>query len=193
MFRKSTGNNVIQPCAMLILFLIGLGGCQPVTPPPATSNIEYQINVASAANNQNESILTVSEGTSTNQAGTAIIAEDNASVSEPEQAVTVATIAITPAPSLPAKPALPRIRPASQNGKLKDDVMAAIGIADFIRQEGQIEIWQYHQPDCVVDFYFPADSTEAEARVLSWDMRPRIFGRQLDIQQCENQIAERTP
>ena len=99
---------------------------------------------------------------------------------------------ISPAPKKAEQPAIPLFTPASQIGKLADSLNIIIGEADFIRQDGQIEIWQYQQPDCVVDFYVPLGDSEKN-HISGWDMRPRIFGSQLDIQLCKAQLADRAP
>ena len=104
----------------------------------------------------------------------------------------VASANIAPAPKKAEQPAIPLFTPASQIGKLADSLNIVIGEADFIRQDGQIEIWQYQQPDCVVDFYVPLGDSEKN-HISGWDMRPRIFGSQLDIQLCKAQLADRAP
>ena len=104
----------------------------------------------------------------------------------------VASANIAPAPKKAEQPAIPLFTPASQIGKLADSLNIIIGEADFIRQDGQIEIWQYQQPDCVVDFYVPLGDSEKN-HISGWDMRPRIFGSQLDIQLCKAQLADRAP
>ena len=108
------------------------------------------------------------------------------------ESVVVASANIAPAPKKAEQPAIPLFTPASQIGKLADSLNIVIGEADFIRQDGQIEIWQYQQPDCVVDFYVPLGNSEKN-HISGWDMRPRIFGNQLDIQLCKAQLADRAP
>ena len=108
------------------------------------------------------------------------------------ESLVVASANITPAPKQAEQPAIPPFTPASQIGKLADSLNIVIGEADFIRQDGQIEIWQYQQPDCVVDFYVPLGDSEKN-HISGWDMRPRIFGNQLDIQLCKAQLADRAP
>ena len=108
------------------------------------------------------------------------------------ESLVVASANIAPAPKKAEQPAIPLFTPASQIGKLADSLNIIIGEADFIRQDGQIEIWQYQQPDCVVDFYVPLGDSEKN-HISGWDMRPRIFGSQLDIQLCKAQLADRAP
>ena len=90
------------------------------------------------------------------------------------QIVWSASANIAPAPKKAEQPAIPLFTPASQIGKLADSLNIVIGEADFIRQDGQIEIWQYQQPDCVVDFYVPLGDSEKN-HISGWDMRPRIL------------------
>ena len=108
------------------------------------------------------------------------------------ESLVVASANIALAPKKAEQPAIPLFTPASQIGKLADSLNIVIGEADFIRQDGQIEIWQYQQPDCVVDFYVPLGNSEKN-HISGWDMRPRIFGSQLDIQLCKAQLADRAP
>ena len=108
------------------------------------------------------------------------------------ESLVVASANIAPAPKKAEQPAIQLFTPASQIGKLADSLNIVIGEADFIRQDGQIEIWQYQQPDCVVDFYVPLGDSEKN-HISGWDMRPRIFGSQLDIQLCKAQLADRAP
>ncbi len=206
-----TGNIIRYPRYILAISLISLGACQPETAPPetispqtislATSTLTQEIAVISPAPDiQTDTNLAIDETARTDSANndenTASTENTDASgdisdSNSPEEEIAVTALAITPAPKTPAPPAIPPFTPASQSGKKADDLIAAIGEADLIREEGQIEIWQYHQPDCVVDFYFPIDTADSARRILSWDMRPRIYGGKLDIQTCEAQLADR--
>lgn len=149
---------------------------------PNSDNAETSesVDIAAALPSQTE------ENTEQEDSNTKIEDESDA------DSLVVASANIAPAPKKAEQPAIPLFTPASQIGKLADSLNIVIGEADFIRQDGQIEIWQYQQPDCVVDFYVPLGDSEKN-HISGWDMRPRIFGSQLDIQLCKAQLADRAP
>ena len=151
-------------------------------PAPNSDNAETSesVDIAAALPSQTE------ENTEQEDSNTKIEDESDAG------SLVVASANIAPAPKKAEQPAIPLFTPASQIGKLADSLNIVIGEADFIRQDGQIEIWQYQQPDCVVDFYVPLGDSEKN-HISGWDMRPRIFGNQLDIQLCKAQLADRAP
>ena len=151
-------------------------------PAPNSDNAETSesVDIAAALPSQTE------ENTEQEDSNTKIEDESDAG------SLVVASANIAPAPKKAEQPAIPLFTPASQIGKLADSLNIVIGEADFIRQDGQIEIWQYQQPDCVVDFYVPLGDSEKN-HISGWDMRPRIFGSQLDIQLCKAQLADRAP
>ena len=158
-------------------------------PAPNSDNAETSESVdiaAAALPSQTEENTASPSNTEQEDSNTKIEDESDA------ESLVVASANIAPAPKKAEQPAIPLFTPASQIGKLADSLNIVIGEADFIRQDGQIEIWQYQQPDCVVDFYVPLGDSEKN-HISGWDMRPRIFGNQLDIQLCKAQLADRAP
>ena len=60
-----------------------------------------------------------------------------------------------------------------------------LGIANMIRQEGQIEIWQYRFAECVVDFFFyPASQGSSQLIIKDWDMRSAVIGGRVNEGKC---------
>ncbi len=60
-----------------------------------------------------------------------------------------------------------------------------LGHATIIRQEGQIEIWQYQFASCVIDFFFyPFNESTSKLLAKSWDMRSAMMGNSLDRTAC---------
>ena len=60
-----------------------------------------------------------------------------------------------------------------------------LGIASMIRQEGPVEIWQYHFAACVVDFFFyPASQGSSQLIVKDWDMRSAVIGGRVNEGKC---------
>ncbi|MBK8174501.1 MAG: hypothetical protein IPK66_04210 [Rhodospirillales bacterium] len=56
-----------------------------------------------------------------------------------------------------------------------DQLIALLGPADFQRQDGPAEIWQFRDPDCVLDVFLYADSSTGSYRVLHVDARDRTL------------------
>ena len=60
-----------------------------------------------------------------------------------------------------------------------------LGHATVIRQEGPVEIRQYHFKNCVVDFFFYSVNEFApKLTAKSWDMRSAMIGSNLDRAAC---------
>ncbi|MDC1381948.1 hypothetical protein N8500_00515 [Candidatus Puniceispirillum sp.] len=60
-----------------------------------------------------------------------------------------------------------------------------LGKATITRQEGPVEIWQYHFKNCVVDFFFYSTNEFApKLTARSWDMRSAMIGSNLDRAAC---------
>ena len=113
-------------------------------------------------------------------------AGDDAVVTEPE---VKATIIVPPIPIKP--PAGPRqIYPALLLGETAQALQDALGTADRVRTEGQMQIWQYYAAACVLDFYlYPGDDTLVIAHYHS---RNPIFEAVLNSYQCQVQLGART-
>ena len=64
-----------------------------------------------------------------------------------------------------------------------------LGHATIIRQEGPVEIWQYHFKNCVVDFFFYLINESApKLTAKNWNMRGTIIDSNLDRAACLAEI-----
>ena len=102
-------------------------------------------------------------------------------------------VRIVPKKPTPPPPP-PLLQPASLIGLTNKSLIAEIGEADFIRLEGQMQIWQYKTDACVTDFFlYPADdvSTNPAYFVTDWYSRPSLFGGILEPQLCYEALARR--
>ena len=119
----------------------------------------------------------------------AIITEADDVAAQPEAEATTAIIV----PPIPIKPpAGPRqIYPALLLGETAQALQDALGTADRVRTEGQMQIWQYYATACVLDFYlYPGDDTLVIAHYHS---RNPIFEAALNAYQCQVQLGDRAP
>lgn len=113
-------------------------------------------------------------------------AGDDVVATEPE---VTATIIVPPIPIKP--PAGPRqIYPALLLGETAQALQDALGTADRVRTEGQMQIWQYYTAACVLDFYlYPGDETLV---IAHYHGRNPIFEAVLNSYQCQVQLGART-
>ena len=64
-----------------------------------------------------------------------------------------------------------------------------LGMANMVRKEGPIEIWQFQFGNCVVDFFFyPTSGSSSQPILKSWDMRSSIMGDSLDRGSCHDEM-----
>ena len=161
--------------------------CQPVS--PKTVNIEAAPTITVAANGQTEINLVVSTvtkdadsaaGSVTNStAGADSDSETNNSTDE----TAIATILAEP-PVQPA-PAKPPFGPKTIIGSASIILIRDLGIANMIRKEGPIEIWQYRFAKCVVDFFFyPVSQGSSQLIIKDWDMRSAVIGGRVSEGKC---------
>ena len=98
-------------------------------------------------------------------------------------------------PKTPVPPPPPAIlQPASLVGLTNKGLLSELGEADFVRLEGQMQIWQYKTAGCIIDFFlYPADdvSTSTAYFVTDWHGRPSRFNGMLDSQRCYEELARR--
>jgi hypothetical protein len=163
-----------------------VAACQPVTPTTLTPEAVPTITVA--ANSQPEidvGVSTVTKTTSeadsvTNSAtGTDTISGTNNSTDE------TAIAAIPAAPPVQPTPIRPPFRPKTVVGSVSITLIRDLGIANMIRQEGSIEIWQYRFAECVVDFFFyPAIQGSSQLIIKDWDMRSTVIGGRVNEGKC---------
>ena len=68
-------------------------------------------------------------------------------------------------------------------------LVSNLGKANMIRQEGNVEVWQYQFDSCVVDFFFYLIDEKASKLISKdWDMRSAIMGNHLDRDNCRNEM-----
>ena len=64
-----------------------------------------------------------------------------------------------------------------------------LGKAYMVREEGQVEVWQYKFTTCVVNFFFyPIGQGASELIAKSWDMRSAVIGVGLDRDSCRAEM-----
>jgi hypothetical protein len=101
-----------------------------------------------------------------------------------EIAAIPATPPVQPTPVQPVK-VQPPFRPKAMIGSASIILVRDLGIANMIRQEGSIEIWQYRFADCVVDFFFyPASQGSSQLIIKDWDMRSAVIGGRVNEGKC---------
>ena len=103
---------------------------------------------------------------------------------------------VTAIPAAPPKPPAPpaQLQPASLVGLTVKSLIAEIGDADFVRLEGQMQIWQYKTANCVTDFFlYPATDIAAPPTYLvtDWYSRARAFGSRVNPKTCREELATR--
>ena len=171
----------------LLGFAAIFAACQPV--PPTTVDTEASPTITVATNGQTEIDLVVSTVTKdaesaassvTNSAtGTDSGSSANNSTDETAIATTLA------APPVQPTPVRPPFRPKTVIGSASNILIRDLGIANMIRQEGQIEIWQYRFAECVVDFFFyPTSQGSSQLVIKDWDMRSAVIGGRVNESKC---------
>ena len=98
-------------------------------------------------------------------------------------------------PKKPVPPPPPLLQPATLVGLTHKNLLAELGEADFVRLEGQMQIWQYKTDGCITDFFlYPADDIDTNPAYLvtDWYSRARLFGTQLDTKRCFEDLGRRS-
>jgi hypothetical protein len=161
-----------------------VAACQPVT--PTTVNTKAAPTITVGANDQPEIDLVVSTVTKAadNEAGTVSGAGTNDSTEETVIANIPATPPVQPTQIQP-DPAQPPFLPKAMIGSASIILIRDLGIANMIRQEGPIEIWQYRFAACVVDFFFyPVSQGSSQLIIKDWDMRSAVIGSRVNERSC---------
>ena len=153
----------------LFLLVVGLAGCQQlpgaVGPKTDSSNIRWkgltiQRDNLPTSKEPDENIE--AEAVDINEAVSAIIPEAELPV------ITVATQDLDPRVFLEQSPA---------------QLKSRLGVPTTLRQEGQVNIWQYQLPECVIDFFF-YDKAGTVVATHS-NMRSPFLGGTLDEAACK--------
>ena len=176
----------------LHFYLLGFAAlftaCQPVT--PTTVNTEATPKITVTTNGQTEIDLVVSTVTKAtdSEASTGTGTGSGPSTNETTEETVIAAIPPTP-PVQPTQvqpePVQPTFRPKAMIGSTSIILIRDLGIANMIRQEGPIEIWQYRFAACVVDFFFyPASQGSSQLIIKDWDMRSAMIGSRVNEGKC---------
>ena len=93
--------------------------------------------------------------------------------------------AIPATPPIQPTPVPPPFRPNTMIGSASIILLRDLGIANMVRQEGPIEIWQYRFAECVVDFFFyPTSQGSSQLVIKDWDMRSAVIGGRVNESKC---------
>ena len=71
-------------------------------------------------------------------------------------------------------------------GHSPDQLKNHLGTPSILKKEGNVQIWQYQLPDCVVDFFFYAKA--GTLAVTHTDMRSPFLGGQLNQAACRHAL-----
>ena len=164
-----------------------VAACQPVTPTTVNSKAAPTITVA--PDGQTDIDLVVSTVTKTTDgaagADSGLGTDNNTKdTKDTEIAAIPATPPVQPTPVQPVK-VQPPFRPKAMIGSASIILVRDLGIANMIRQEGPIEIWQYRFAECVVDFFFyPTSQGSSQLFIKDWDMRSAVIGGRVSEGKC---------
>ena len=160
-----------------------VAACQPVT--PTTVNSKAAPTITIAPEGQTEINLVVSTVTKT--ADNEVSSESGSKSSSGSNNSTEDTViaAIPATPPIQPTPVQPPFRPNAMIGSASIILLRDLGIANMVRQEGPIEIWQYRFAECVVDFFFYPTSQESSQLVIKdWDMRSAMISGKVNEGKC---------
>ena len=176
----------------LYFYLFGfaalVAACQPVTQKTVNSQAAPTITIAPEGQTDIDLVVSTVTKAADNEAGTdAGLGTD--SIKDTEIAAIPATPPVRPPPVQPTpvqpRPVQPPFRPNAMIGSASIILLRDLGIANMIRQEGPIEIWQYRFAECVVDFFFyPASQGSSQLVIKDWDMRSAVIGGRVNEGKC---------
>ena len=181
----------------LYFYLFGfaalVAACQPVTQKTVNSQAAPTITIAPEGQTDIDLVVSTVTKAADNEAGTdAGLGTD--SIKDTEIAAIPATPPVQPTPVQPTPvqptpvqptPVQPPFRPNAMIGSASIILLRDLGIANMIRQEGPIEIWQYRFAECVVDFFFyPASQGSSQLVIKDWDMRSAVIGGRVNEGKC---------
>ena len=180
----------------LLGFAALFAACQPVT--PTTVNTAATPKITVTPKGQTDIDLVISTVTKTadstagaiTDAGTGLgsVTDHGSGTNNSGEETAIAAIPATP-PVQPNQvqpvPVKPPFRPKAMIGSASIILVRDLGIANMIRQEGSIEIWQYRFAECVVDFFFyPASQGSSQLIIKDWDMRSAVIGGRVNEGKC---------
>ena len=180
---------------LLHFYLLGFAAlftaCQPVT--PTTVNTEATPKITVTTNGQTEIDLVVSTVTKATDSEASTGTGSGPSTNDTTEETVIT--AIPPTPPVQPSQAQPNqvqpvpvklpFRPKAMIGSASIILVRDLGIANMIRQEGSIEIWQYRFAECVVDFFFyPTIQGSSQLVIKDWDMRSAVIGGRVNEGKC---------
>ena len=186
----------------LYFYLFGfpalVAACQPVTQKTVNTQAAPTITIAPEGQTDIDLVVSTVTKAADNEAGTdAGLGTD--SIKDTEIAAIPATPPVQPTPVQPTpvqptpvqptpvqpRPVQPPFRPNAMIGSASIILLRDLGIANMIRQEGPIEIWQYRFAECVVDFFlYPARQGSSQLVIKDWDMRSAVIGGRVNEGKC---------
>ena len=160
-------------------FVVLVAACQPLTPTTVNSKAAPTITIAHEGQTNIDLVVSAVTKATDNEVGT-----DSGSGTNDSTEDTV-IVAIPAAPPVQPTPVQPPFRPKAMIRSASIILLRDLGIANMIRQEGPIEIWQYRFAECVVDFFFyPASQGSSQLIIKDWDMRSAVIGGRVNEGEC---------
>ena len=160
-----------------------VAACQPVTPAKVNSKAAPTITIAPEGQTEIDLVVSTVTKTADNEVGNKSISESSSGSNNSIEDTVIATIPATP-PIQPT-PVQPPFRPNAMIGSTPIILLRDLGIANMVRQEGTIEIWQYRFAECVVDFFFyPTSQGSSQLVIKDWDMRSAVIGGRVNEGKC---------
>jgi hypothetical protein len=165
--------------------------CQPVTPTTVNSKATPATTVASEGQTEIDLVVTTVTKTADNDASSVSVFGSDTDNSTEDTAIAAipATPPVQSTPDQPTQvqpePVQPPFRPKAMIGSASIILVRDLGIANMVRQEGPIEIWQYRFAACVVDFFFyPTNQGSSQLVIKDWDMRSVVIGGRVNEGKC---------
>ena len=160
-----------------------VAACQPVTPTAVNSKAAPTITIAPEDQTEIDLVVSTVTKTADNEVGTESGSEPSSGSNNSTEDTVIAAIPATP-PIQPT-PVPPPFRPNTMIGSASIILLRDLGIANMVRQEGPIEIWQYRFAECVVDFFFyPTSQGSSQLVIKDWDMRSAVIGGRVNESKC---------
>ena len=176
----------------LLGFAALVAACQPVTPTTVNSKVTPTITVAPEGQTDIDFVVSTVTKAADGAAGTdsGLGTDNNTKDTKDTEIVAIlATPPVQPSQVQPNQvqpvPVKPPFRPKAMIGSASIILVRDLGIANVIRQEGPIEIWQYRFAECVVDFFFyPTSQGSSQLVIKDWDMRSAVIGGRVNESKC---------
>ena len=160
-----------------------IAACQPVTPTTVNSKAAPTITIAPEDQTKIDLVVSTVTKTADNEVGTESGSEPSSGSNNSIEDTVIAAIPATP-PIQPT-PVPPPFRPNTMIGSASIILLRDLCIANMVRQEGPIEIWQYRFAECVVDFFFyPTSQGSSQLVIKDWDMRSAVIGGRVNESKC---------